>query len=149
MKTLSRRCKYALRAVYRLTREYRGKPLPVAEIAGRERIPRKFLEAILVQLRNGGLVESRQGKHGGYVLALPPDQLTLGQIIRLVDGPLAPLPCASETAYRPCPECLDPQTCETRIVMREVRDAIAAILDRTTLEQACSRTGNNVLTYDI
>lgn len=140
MKTLSRRCKYALRALYCLTREYEKASVAAATIATGERIPRKFLEAILVQLRNSGVVESKQGKRGGYVLARHPGEITLGTIIRIIDGPLAPLPCASETAYRRCAECADPARCETRLVMKDVRNAIAQILDKTTLQQACSRS---------
>lgn len=138
MKTLSKRCKYALSALYCLTRQYDRATMPTASIAETQRIPRKFLEAILVQLRNGGLVESRQGKHGGYVLAKPPEQITLGAVIRLMDGPLAPLPCASERHFRKCEECGDHTRCETRGVMKEVRDAIAGILDATTLAQVCA-----------
>ena len=140
MKTLSRRCKYALRALYCLSREYERAALPASSIATQHQIPRKFLEAILVQLRNSGIVESRHGKHGGYLLARRPEEITLGSVIRIIDGPLAPLPCASETAYRKCDECTDPLRCETRLVMRDVRDAVARILDQTTLDQACRRT---------
>lgn len=130
--------------MYCLTREYERTSMAAAAIANEERIPRKFLEAILVQLRNSGIVESKQGKHGGYALARHPEQITLGAIIRVIDGPLAPLPCASETAYRRCLECADPMRCETRMVMKEVRDAVAHILDKTTLHQACARSSDLV-----
>lgn len=143
MRTLSKRCKYALRALYCLTRSYDSSAIAASAISLQQHIPRKFLEAILVQLRNGGVVESRQGKNGGYALARPPDQISLGSIIRLVDGPLAPLPCASESAFRPCHECVSPEQCETRAVMKAVRDAVATILDGTTLEKACSKNGKN------
>ena len=138
MRTLSRKSKYALRALYRLTREYANGPLLIAQVAKQERIPRKFLEAILVQLRNGGIVRSRKGRGGGYALAAPPDQVTIGAILRVIDGPLAPLPCASETAFRLCSECPGDRPCETRLIMREVRDAIAGILDHTTLASLCA-----------
>lgn len=137
MRTLSRRCKYGLRALYRLTYDYARGPIPLAAIAHREHIPRKFLEVILVQLRDRGLVESWKGKKGGYCLSRPPSAITLGEIIRAVDGPLAPSSCASETAYAPCPECLNTQTCETRLVLRKVRDAMASVLDNTTLADIC------------
>jgi len=138
LRTLSRKSKYALRALYRLTREYANGPLLIAQVAKQERIPRKFLEAILVQLRNGGIVRSRKGRGGGYALAAPPDQVTIGAILRVIDGPLAPLPCASETAFRLCSECPGDRPCETRLIMREVRDAIAGILDHTTLASLCA-----------
>lgn len=133
MKTLSRKCKYALRALYCLTREYNRGPVSAATIADREQIPRKFLEAILLQSRHAGLVDSRQGKSGGYYLALPPSSITIGSVIRAIDGPLAPLPCVSETAYRRCAECVDENRCETRFVMKQVRDVIAGVLDAVTL----------------
>src|SRR5205085_5898639 len=99
----------------------------------------KFLEQILLSLKASGLVESRRGKGGGYVLAHRPDQITLASVIRMIEGPIATLPCASETRFRKCDECADIETCGTRIVMREVRDAIAEILDRTTLAMVCER----------
>jgi Rrf2 family protein len=138
LKTLSKKGKYALRALYYLAREHGKGPVLISSVAEAERIPKKFLEAILLQLRGQGLLESRKGKRGGYALALPPEQITLGSIIRLIDGPLAPLPCASETAYRKCDECVDENRCGTRIIMRQVRDAMAAILDHTTLADVCN-----------
>jgi Rrf2 family protein len=111
----------------------------ISDLAKREAIPKKFLEQILLVLKHDGIVESKKGKGGGYALALPPDSITMGRVIRAMEGPLAPLPCASETGYRACEECPDPETCETRIVMREVRDATAKILDRITLADACRR----------
>jgi Rrf2 family protein len=111
----------------------------IAHLAEEEAIPRKFLEQILLSLKGLGLVASKKGKRGGYSLAMPPDQITLATVIRMVEGPLAPLPCASETRYRKCDECPDAETCGTRIVMREVRDAIAAILERTTLATVCRK----------
>ena len=133
MRTLSRKCKYALRALYCLTLEYERGPISTAEISHREQIPRKFLEAILAQARRAGLVDSRQGKGGGYTLASSPASITIGAVVRAIDGPLSPLPCASETAYRRCTECADESACRTRLVMKQVRDAIAGVLDRVTL----------------
>jgi Rrf2 family protein len=137
MKTLSNKCKYALQALYGLTAEYGRAPVLVSTLSENRRIPRKFLEVILWELKQRGLVDSRKGKRGGYWLVKPPDTITIGSIIRMVDGPLAPLPCASETAYRECEECTDAARCGTRIVMREVRDAMAAILDHRTLADIC------------
>ncbi|MEO8126729.1 MAG: Rrf2 family transcriptional regulator [Bryobacteraceae bacterium] len=133
MKTLSKRGKYALRALYCLGREYGKGPILIANIAATEQIPRKFLELILLQMRDRGIVASKKGKGGGYVLAKPPEEITLGSVIRIIDGPLAPLPCASETAYRKCDECVDEHRCGTKLVMRQVRDAMSAILDHTTI----------------
>jgi Rrf2 family protein len=104
-----------------------------------ESIPKKFLEQILLSLKGYGLVHSKKGKGGGYALAQPPRLIMLGSVVRLMEGPLAPLPCASETRFRKCDECLDAETCATRIVMREVRDAIAKVLDNISLEEACRR----------
>ncbi len=105
----------------------------IGSIAREESIPLKFLEAILLDLKSHGLLESKLGRKGGYRLSRPPSSMTLGSIIRMMEGPLAPIPCASETAYRPCEECKDIEGCGTRIIMREVRDAISDVLDRTTL----------------
>ncbi len=149
MNQLSQRCKYALRALYRLNRQYSTRLLPVIEIAESEKISRKFLEAILVQLRNAGLVESQLGKKGGYRLAKSPDLITIGAVVRIIDGPLAPLPCAREEGSQLCEDCAG-QNCETRLIMRQVRDAIAGVLDHTTLADACARSdAGPVLTYDI
>ncbi|HYZ85230.1 MAG TPA: Rrf2 family transcriptional regulator [Bryobacteraceae bacterium] len=138
MKTLSKKCKYALQALYGLSAEYGKAPVLISTLSEKQRIPHKFLEVILWELKQRGLVESKKGKHGGYWLAKAPDTITIGSIIRMIDGPLAPLPCASETAYRQCDECNDVAKCGTRIVMREVRNAMAAILDHKTLADVCS-----------
>ena len=105
----------------------------IGSIAREESIPVKFLEAILLDLKSHGLLESKLGRKGGYRLSRPPSSMTVGSIIRMMEGPLAPIPCASETAYRPCPECKDVEGCGTRIIMREVRNAVSDVLDRTTL----------------
>jgi Rrf2 family protein len=138
LKTLSKKSKYALRALYHLARERGRGPVLIATLSNQESIPHKFLELILLHLKSNGLVESKKGRNGGYYLAKEPDQITIGTVIRLIDGPLAPLPCASETAYRKCDECIDEHSCGTRIVMRRVRDAMAEILDHTTLADICS-----------
>ncbi len=143
LKTLSKRGKYALRALYCLGREYGKGPILIATIAATEQIPKKFLELILLQMRDRGIVASKKGKGGGYALAKPPEQITLGSIIRIIDGPLAPLPCASETAFRKCDECVDEKRCGTKLVMRQVRDAMSAILDHTTIADV-NDTVNNV-----
>jgi Rrf2 family protein len=110
--------------------------LLVSDIAERERLPKKFLEAILLELNRNGLVRSRRGRGGGYALAKPADLITFGQVVRIIDGPLAPLSCVSVNYYRRCEDCRDEMTCEIRKVMRRVRDAIAGELDGTSLQDA-------------
>lgn len=139
MRQLSKRTQYCLRALYALARDYGQGPTLISQLAEEEAIPKKFLEQILLSLKATGLVESKKGKGGGYTLMLPPDRITIGSVIRMVEGPLAPLPCASETRFRKCDECVDIETCGTRMVMREVRDAIAKILDSTTLATVCAK----------
>jgi Rrf2 family protein len=139
MTTLSRKARYALRALYALANDEARGPVLIAELAEREHIPHKFLELILLELRNAGILRSKKGKGGGYALARSPREVTLGQVIRVVDGPLAPIPCVSERAYARCEECVSEESCGTRMVMKEVRDAIAKILDGTTLADVCER----------
>ena len=137
---LTHKAKYALQALRVLAEATAGAPagmprvtLPIHEIADRAHAPRKFLEAILLDLRRHGFVDSVRGKAGGYALARRSDRIPLSEVIRAIDGPLAPIPCASLTAYRPCADCTDPEQCALRRVMREVRDATAAILDGRTI----------------
>lgn len=129
---LSMKAKYALRALTALAR-HQPATLPARQIAQQARVPEKFLEAILLDLRHAGFVRSRRGPDGGHGLARAPEAIGLGDVIRAIDGPLAPIRCASLTAYRPCEDCPDPETCAVRSVMSEVRDAIAGVLDRRTL----------------
>jgi Rrf2 family protein len=144
MRQLSKRTQYCLRALYGLARKHGEGPVLIVDLAENEAIPKRFLEQILLSLKNQGLVLSKKGKGGGYYLAKPPEEITLASIIRIIDGPLAPLPCASETQFRKCDECPDVTTCGTRIVMREVRDAIADILEDTTLAAVCDKVDRAV-----
>jgi Rrf2 family protein len=130
---LSRRSKYGLKALLLLAQEARGRPVLISELSGREAIPKKYLEAILLDLKRVGVVESRKGKGGGYFLRRRPSEITFGAVIRALDGPLAAVPCVSKMAYMKCTECVDEATCGVRIAMKEVRDATAEILDNTTL----------------
>jgi Rrf2 family protein len=139
VRTISKKTKYGLQALTTLARKYGEGPVLIASLAKDDDIPIKFLELILLDLKNGGILDSKKGPGGGYLLSRPPEKITVGSVIRLMEGPLAPLPCASETAYRPCEECRDVEHCGTRMVMREVRDAIAQILDRTTLQDVVDR----------
>lgn len=136
---LSKRGEYGLKAMIQLASEGpQPHRLPIKEIAEHEQIPIKFLEQILLTLKNAGLLGSRAGVGGGYYLARPPDEITLGQIVRTLDGPLAPIRCVSKMAYEPC-VCADPDTCGLRLVMLDVRNAIADILDHTTLADVSRR----------
>ena len=138
---LSQRAKYALRAMIRLAEYDEAAPVSVAALARDTQIPRAFLEQIFSELRRHHLVVSRRGKQGGFVLARPPKEITFAEIIRHVDGPLALAPCASRTAFRPCPECRSVEACELRPALIEARDATAAILERATLAKAARRNG--------
>jgi len=130
---LSRRGEYALKALLELASRGSSAGATTPEIARKAQIPEPFLNQIMLTLKNAGVLRSRRGAHGGYTLNRPPEEITLGEVARLMDGPLAPIPCASVTAYEPCPTCEEPDTCKLRIIMRTVRDAIAGILDHTTL----------------
>ena len=136
---LSKKAKYALQAMILLAQEYDSGPVLIADLAERGRMPRKFLELILLSLKNQGLLQSRKGRGGGYSLGRPPDKITMGEVIRIVEGPLAPLPCVSKIAYHRCEECVDERTCGIRLVMKEVRDGIASILDGTTFDDVLKR----------
>ena len=131
---VSKRGEYALRALidFGLAAAL-GRPLlQVSELASKEDLPVKFLEQILMQLKSAGYLESRRGKRGGYLLSRPPENICIGAVIRLIDGPLAPIACVSQTAYERC-SCPDEEHCGLRMLMLDVRNAIANILDRYTL----------------
>jgi len=133
---LSKKATYALKGLLILAQEQDKGPILISELAERESMPKKFLEQILLELKHHGILQSKKGKGGGYFLGKNPNAITLGQVIRLIDGPLAPVPCVSETAYQRCEGCKDEATCGVRIVMKEVRDAIAAVLDGMSLMDA-------------
>ena len=139
---LSQRCRYALKALINLAKAD-GAPRGVSLIAAEENIPRKFLEAIMSDLRRGDLVDSARGKMGGYRLAKPSDLITFGQIIRLTDGPLALLPCVSHNFYRRCDDCPDEAACVLRRIMADVRSEVSEILDRTTLADVLRRPADD------
>ncbi|HUN57943.1 MAG TPA: Rrf2 family transcriptional regulator [Candidatus Binataceae bacterium] len=136
---LSHKAKYALKAMTVLAMEYGQGPILISDIAQREGMPRKFLELILLELKNKGLLHSKKGKGGGYTLARSPEMIQVGDILRVVDGPIALLPCVSKTAYSRCEECHDERTCGIRLVMKDVRDATGRILDTTSLADLISR----------
>jgi Rrf2 family protein len=131
---LSKKSIYALRVLRHLGANHGQGPLSAARLAQLEAVPPKFLEQILTTMRKSGLLVSVQGKDGGYMLRESPDRVTYGDVIRVIDGPLAPIPCASRTAAHPCADCPYPyEECWMRRLMLEVRDNISAILDNRTL----------------
>jgi Rrf2 family protein len=132
---LSNKAKYGLKAMLYLAERPGSGPVGILEIAQDQNIPKKFLDAILLELRRNGLVHSRKGRGGGYVLSRPAAEISVGRIIRVLDGPLAPIGCASKTAYRPCSDCQDVKACQIRRTMQRVRDAMAGILDSTNLAE--------------
>jgi Rrf2 family protein len=136
---LSKRAKYGLRALVYLAQHQGEGPVQIGNIAETLHIPRKFLEAILLDLRNEGILQSRKGREGGYYMERSPDTIPVGRIIRYIDGPLASVPCVSQTAYAQCDDCPDEKTCVIRCIMKEVRDATAKILDGVTLDQLVSK----------
>jgi Rrf2 family protein len=137
---ISQRAKYALRALVALCRVPAGESLMISDISQSQAIPKKFLEQILLELKRHGLVASRRGRTGGYVLVRPPDEITFGEVLRLIDGPIALLPCLSKIAYQRCRDCADEGTCEVRQVFARVATASREVLDRTTLADAVADT---------
>lgn len=130
---LTMKGKYGLKAMVHLARLAPQELAAGLDIAEQNQIPKKFLDAILAELRTNGMVEAKKGKGGGYRLARPPGKISVGDIVRTLDGPLAPILCASRRAYKRCADCRDPHACEVRRAMTEARDAIAAVLDAKSL----------------
>lgn len=130
---LSNKGKYGLKALMYLAK-HEGENIQIKDIAEKENIPRKFLESILLDLKKKGLVNSKTGKNGGYWLLKPSKEIMIGDIIRFLDGPLAPVRCASLTAFLPCSDCDNVEECKIRWLMKDVRDAISNILDKKSLK---------------
>jgi len=135
---LSRKCDYALRALVKIAMKGDDEYTSIAEITEDSDIPARYLEQVFLHLKNAGVLSSKAGPGGGYRLRREPSRITLLEIVRLIDGPVAPVRCVSRTAYEPCPHEGD---CALRPVMSDVRDAIAEILSGLTLEDACKRAG--------
>lgn len=133
---LSQQSRYALKALFFLAQQNSERPVPAVEIAAASNVPRKFLEAILLDLKIAGIIHSTRGKAGGYTLARSPEHITFGEVIRVTDGPLALIHCASRRFYRKCLDCPDEAACALRRVMVEARDQLAAVLDHRTLADA-------------
>jgi Rrf2 family protein len=137
---LSKRGEYGIRSMIYLVRNASpGELIQIKQISAKENIPIKYLEQILLSLRHAGLLNSRMGIGGGYYLAKEPASISLGQIVRTLDGPLAPVNCVSQMAYEPC-DCPDEKTCGLRLAMLEVRNSISDVLDNTTLADIVSRS---------
>jgi Rrf2 family protein len=148
---LTKKGKYGLKAMVHLAGQSPGATTLVTEIAETNDIPKKFLDTILGELRNAGFVNSKKGKGGGYTLAKPAHEIRVGHIIRVLDGPLAPIQCASKSSYRRCDDCTDEDTCSVRLIMLEAREAIATILDNRTLAEmrALTKIEDADASYDI
>lgn len=133
---ISQKAKYALRALVSLAKTGSGQTRMISDISREQAIPKKFLEQILLDLKRAGIVSSRRGRLGGYELLRPASEITFGEVLRLIDGPIAPLPCLSKIAYRRCEDCREEEGCEVRRVFERVTLATRAVLDTTTLADA-------------
>ena len=141
---LTKKGKYGLKALVHLSGLPTGQLAFVNDIAVANNIPKKFLDAILGELRNAGFVQSRKGKDGGYRLARLPADIKIGHVVRVLDGPLAPIPCASRTQYQACEDC-EEATCQVRHMMLEVRQAIAEVLDNRSLAEMRDAANDDIL----
>jgi Rrf2 family protein len=137
---ISKKTIYALKALFHLASLQNTEPVLISELAKTEKIPKKFLEFILLSLRKGGILQSRIGKGGGYYLALPPSKISIGSVVRVLEGDLAPVPCLSETNSAHCDECRDETTCGIRLVMSDVNIALAKVLDGLSLADMVERS---------
>jgi Rrf2 family protein len=133
---LSQKAKYALRALLHLAAAPAGQAVLISDIATKHHIPKKFLEQILLDLKNHGVVQSRRGRSGGYALLKSGSEISFGQVLRILDGPLAPLPCLSRVAYRKCSDCDDESACALRRVFALSHQATVTVLDKMTLADA-------------
>ena len=131
---LTHKAKYALKAILVLARRADEGPIMIGELAQAGGVPKKFLELILLELRNKGVLQSRRGKLGGYMLNVSPRKITVGDIVRMVDGPMAPVQCLSKTAYRRCPDCTEEGTCGVRLALKEAYEASLIIMEKTTID---------------
>jgi Rrf2 family protein len=136
---ITMKAKYALKALCRLALTRSDEPMLIADIAQQEGIPRKFLELILGELKQHGILQSRKGRGGGYSLAKNPDTITVASVLRVLDGPIAPVPCLSRTAYQRCAECPDEPACGVRLILRDAYAASVHVLENTTLADMAAR----------
>jgi Rrf2 family protein len=138
---ISQKAKYALRALAALARATDRTPMLIADIAEQQKIPKKFLEQILLDMKHRGLVMSKRGKDGGYLLLKPASEITFGEVLRMIDGPIAPLPCLSQIAYRRCDDCLSEMECEIRHVFARVADVTREVLFSATIADTIHEKG--------
>ncbi|MDP4185474.1 MAG: Rrf2 family transcriptional regulator [Bacteroidota bacterium] len=131
---LSRKTRYAMMALAKLAKEYGKGPILISEIAESEKIPQRFLENILLDLKRVGILGSRLGKAGGYYLLRSPEEVNLSDVVRYFEGSIALMSCVSEKAYQPCEFCKDEQTCKIRRVFKEIRDNTFEVLQNTSLK---------------
>jgi len=152
---ISKKTKYALKALAHLAEHSSSQPVLISDLAKAENIPKKFLEFILLSLRKGGILQSKIGKGGGYYLTLTPASVSLGSVVRILEGDLAPVQCLSETNYAKCDECSDEETCGIRLVMTDVNKSLVQTLNSLTLADIIERSANeknkraNIMDYSI
>jgi Rrf2 family protein len=144
---LSKKTRYSFLALVHLAKEYQKGPILISTIAESEKIPKKFLEAILLELRRNGFVNSKKGKGGGYYLIKSPDQVNLADILRLFEGAIALLPCASFKYYEPCCHCKDETTCGIRSVIKDLRDETVRYLKTISLSEVIRREDELLKTF--
>jgi Rrf2 family protein len=148
---ITKKTKYALKALQYLCQRCGRGPVLISEISSKERIPKKFLELILLELKNVGILQSKKGKQGGYFLAKPSAEVRMSEILRALEGPLAPMPCLSKTEHAPCDDCLDENTCAIKKIFKEAYEAQIQHLEKSTLKDLsdfCDQA-NRVPTYQI
>lgn len=146
---ITNKTKYALKALYRLAVSRSGEPVQIVDIAEMEQIPKKFLELILVELKQHGILASKKGRGGGYLLAKPAHQISIADILRITDGPLAPVPCLSRTSRESCTNCRDEATCAVRLAFQEAYGVYVARLENTTLRDMVERVAAQLLDHPI
>ena len=137
---ISQRARYAFKAMVALARAEAGRGLNIRELCAQEQLPRKFIEQILSSLRSAGYISSRRGRDGGYELLKPADLIHIGPLLRLVDGPIAPLPCLSRTAYRKCDDCRSEAACEVRMAFDKPYAEYLSLLENMTLAQVIQQS---------
>ncbi|MGE0561591.1 MAG: Rrf2 family transcriptional regulator [Flavobacteriales bacterium] len=136
---ISKKTKYAINALVYLAKRKNEGPILISEVAEQEKIPRKFLEAILLDLKNAGILASKKGKGGGYYLLKSTEEVNMADVMRLFDGPIALLPCVTHKYYQRCEECKDEESCGIRLAFLEVRNQTVELLKKATLEQIISK----------
>jgi Rrf2 family protein len=152
---ISKKSKYAFMALIHMAGLPSGKPVLISDLAKDGNIPKKFLEYILLTLRKGGILQSKIGKGGGYFLAVPPNQITIGSIVRILEGDIAPIQCLSTTNHAHCEECQDEATCGIKLTFADVNDALTKVMDGLTIADMVERSENernkieNVMNYSI